>query len=263
MAPSTRFLPFVLLCQYFLPGNGDQDDEEEDDYDDEEIPTTSVNRSIIAASEVVGRFNDSALDRLFSQLGGRMHAPVVAADSSGNDSNSSSYHHPSLLDDDGLHAHVKGEEEVQGHEDKGLPVTITSSVTEISPRRLRSRARASTFSSTSKSSRMGVTDNPGGSLVMDMIRSPMGHLTWLASLEDDDFVAAKMLTELGSGTAPEQHELSGGPSYHVDNALNNPPIIPRRRRAQSAIEISSSSSLKHLAASASSSARRRSKGTSR
>ena len=193
-----------------------------------------------------------------------MHEPVVAAGSSGNATNS--YHHPpSHHDDDELHVDVKGEEL---QEDKGLPVTIASAVTEISPRRLRSRARASTFSSASKTQRMDVKGgNTGGSLVMDMIRSPMGHLTWLASLEDDDFVAAKMLTELGSGVAGNASGIASNQNKHSDPPFNigNPPVIPRRRRAQSAIEISSSSSssLMRLSGSASSSSRRRSKGTPR
>ena len=271
-----------------MTGNGDHDDEE-DDYDDEDSPlgttiaVTSSSRHHVhlgTDTEVADRFNENALDILFSQLGGRAHAPVATVGSSGNDCHSSSYHHPPPIDEDGLHVQVKDESST--HQDKGLPDTMTSSssvIMEISPRRLRSRARASTFSSMSKTPRRmddhHVNDNRGGgSLVMDMIRSPMGHLTWLASLEDDDFVAAKMLTELGSGTggnvpgiALNSKEITDPSFNHI---MNHPPIIPRRRRAQSAIEISSSSSslLKRLSASSasastSSSTKRRSKATSR
>ena len=56
----------------------------------------------------------------------------------------------------------------------------------------------------------------------DSQRSPMGFMTWLASLEDDDFVAARLLTEMGcgsgsgSGTAMVSSP-SRGSGHHSNN----------------------------------------------
>jgi hypothetical protein len=67
---------------------------------------------------------------------------------------------------------------------KGLPPRSQS---------LRARPRAQTISV------IGKRDSPD--LTTEAERTPMGLVTWLASLEDDDFAAARMLAEMGSDQA--------------------------------------------------------------
>lgn len=67
--------------------------------------------------------------------------------------------------------------------------------TEPLPRTRRSnRPRASTFSVSSSHSH----SNPQSLFDTEAERTPLGMITWLASLEDEDFVAAKMLAEFSN-----------------------------------------------------------------
>jgi hypothetical protein len=77
-------------------------------------------------------------------------------------------------------------------------------------------------------------------------RSPMGHLTWLASLEDDDFDAARMLADMARATKPAAE---AGPwttgskgrrksgTGEIEESGERP--VQRRRRANSVIDVSS------------------------
>lgn len=136
---------------------------------------------------------------------------------------------------------------------KGVQCHVLS---ELLSRTRNSRPRASTFSVSSATSQssQSLLDN-------EAARTPMGLVTWLASLEDDDFVAAKLLTEMGS---KEKRDVSGMdafksvtqdiPKYrgtcssvaviakdstarYRERDASEPPA-QRRRRANSVIEVS-------------------------
>ena len=93
---------------------------------------------------------------------------------------------------------------------------------------------------------------------LDEYRSPMGHLTWLASIADEEFLAARLLAELRTGTTAETKnpwtsqssdvwtsDSNGNSSSssrskgksHVGIVKNEEPASQRRRRANSVIEM--------------------------
>jgi hypothetical protein len=121
------------------------------------------------------------------------------------------------------------------------------------------RPRASTFSVVSSAP---TQSNSQSLLDNEAERTPMGLVTWLASLEDDDFVAAKLLTEMGlkekNEDSPQQSSANSSsrcdiPQYRgarnrassnlKDSATkarerdNSEPPTQRRRRANSVIEV--------------------------
>lgn len=121
------------------------------------------------------------------------------------------------------------------------------------------RPRASTFSVVSSAP---TQSNSQSLLDNEAERTPMGLVTWLASLEDDDFVAAKLLTEMGlkekNEDSPQQSSVNSNnrcdiPQYRgarnrassnlKDSANkarerdNSEPPTQRRRRANSVIEV--------------------------
>lgn len=126
------------------------------------------------------------------------------------------------------------------------------------PRTRRSnRPRASTFSVSSSHS----NSNSQSLFDTEAERTPLGMITWLASLEDDDFVAAKMLAEFGNkkvnssfSDALSEVKTDAIPKYqgtrskdplyslpvrdHRRGGDSMEPPTQRRRRANSVIEVS-------------------------
>jgi hypothetical protein len=126
------------------------------------------------------------------------------------------------------------------------------------PRTRRSnRPRASTFSVSSSNS----NSNSQSLFDTEAERTPLGMITWLASLADDDFVAAKMLAEFGNKKINSSDSLSEvktdsipkyqgtrskDPMYslpvrdHRRGGESMEPPTQRRRRANSVIEVNRS-----------------------
>ena len=91
-----------------------------------------------------------------------------------------------------------------------------------------------------------------GRLDLDEYRSPMGHLTWLASVADEDFFAAKLLAELSTRATTEltnpwtSQSTDVWDSDNISSSSNrskgmqsDEPARQRRRRANSVIEMPS------------------------
>ena len=98
------------------------------------------------------------------------------------------------------------------------------------------RPRASTFSVVSSAP---THSNSQSLLDNEAERTPMGLVTWLASLEDDDFVAAKLLTEMGLKDKNE-----GSPqvsSANTNSRCDIPQYRGARSRASSNLKDSSAS----------------------
>ena len=147
-----------------------------------------------------------------------------------------------------------------GHEDSIVHPALSGTTgyteaVESLPRTRRSnRPRASTFSVSSSHS----NSNSQSLFDTEAERTPLGMITWLASLEDDDFVAAKMLAEFGNKKINSNDSLSGvktdaipkyqgtrskDPLYslpvkdHRRSGESMEPPTQRRRRANSVIEV--------------------------
>jgi hypothetical protein len=146
------------------------------------------------------------------------------------------------------------------HEDSIVHPALTGAAgyteaVEPLPRTRRSnRPRASTFSVSSSHS----NSNSQSLFDTEAERTPLGMITWLASLEDDDFVAAKMLAEFGNKKVNSSDSLSeiktdSIPKYqgtrskdplyslpvrdHRRGGESMEPPTQRRRRANSVIEV--------------------------
>jgi hypothetical protein len=93
------------------------------------------------------------------------------------------------------------------------------SIAQTAPCTRSNRPRASTFSAISSISKANDCLN------VEAERTPMGLITWLASLEDDDFVAAKLLAELGTNEKNEDNM-----QYEIDSIRKDKPCdIPKFR----------------------------------
>ena len=123
---------------------------------------------------------------------------------------------------------------------------------ELPRTRRTNRPRASTFSVSHTSSSQSLFDT-------EAERTPLGMITWLASLEEDDFVAAKLLAELSSKEKDEVQDPNKCdiPKYRGSRSKEKErdmtaalqeaskrriagmePPTQRRRRANSVIEVS-------------------------
>ena len=95
-----------------------------------------------------------------------------------------------------------------------------------------------------------------GRMDLDEYRSPMGHLTWLASIADEEFFAAKLLTEMSTAATTEMmhpwtsqssevwasdNHSSSSSSSRYQGIQSDEPASQRRRRANSVIEMPSAS----------------------
>ena len=88
-----------------------------------------------------------------------------------------------------------------------------------------------------------------GRMDLDEYRSPMGHLTWLASIADEEFLAAKLLAEMSTGATTELMNPwtyqssdvwasdSNSSSSRIQGIQSDEPATRRRRRANSVIEM--------------------------
>ena len=102
-----------------------------------------------------------------------------------------------------------------------LNLSLTQSIS-LPRTRKSNRPRASTFSVVSSAH---TQSNSQSLLDNEAERTPMGLVTWLASLEDDDFVAAKLLSEMCSKDKSEESV----PDIETIKSLD---IIPRYRGAR-------------------------------
>ena len=140
----------------------------------------------------------------------------------------------------------------QQHQQQHLTASYFDTPEELPRTRRTNRPRANTFSvSSQRHSSQSLFD-------AEAERTPLGMITWLASLEEDDFVAAKLLSELSaknkefeiydpsSCDIPKYRGFRSSKEIDLTTVLNEvqkgravdmEPPLQRRRRANSVIEV--------------------------
>jgi hypothetical protein len=235
--------------------NGEGDEGEDEDEDEMEGEEYDNDESCVYSSSSTYRNHSPFSSTCPSHSATKPDTAVTRSKSNRSDAT----HSTDFCHQNTLPAHSLQERERERDSEKLRSLHLLALSESLPRTRKTNRPRASTFSVVSSAP---TQSNSQSLLDNEAERTPMGLVTWLASLEDDDFVAAKLLTEMGlkeknEGSLQQSSASSSNrcdiPQYRgarnrassnlKDSATkarerdNSEPPAQRRRRANSVIEV--------------------------